>query len=150
MQNHWANSTRNCKKGGQFREEKTSPPWKSTGSHLHPPKGQTGRTGLRTATQPPPYLSDLGLHDNFVFKLENSFVLHKFESNEKVFAAMEGCFADLKKIYFSDVLKKLEHRWITCILLKGGYIKNSIATFQKFRFLLLDNYLLDHRHSYWV
>jgi len=32
-------------------------------------------------------------------------------------------FADLEKTYFSDGLKKFEHRWVKCIELKGDYVE---------------------------
>jgi len=41
--------------------------------------------------------------------LIKSLARQKFDSNEEVIAATEDCFADLEKIYISDVLKKLEH-----------------------------------------
>ncbi|EFN81558.1 hypothetical protein EAI_05840, partial [Harpegnathos saltator] len=43
--------------------------------------------------------------------------------NEEVIAATEAYFADLEKTYFSDGLKKLEHRWVKCIELKGDYVE---------------------------
>ena len=47
----------------------------------------------------------------------------KFESNGESIAATEAYFADFQKTYFSDELKKLEHRWVKCIELKGDYIE---------------------------
>jgi len=38
-------------------------------------------------------------------------------------AATEAYFADLEKTYFSDGLKKLEHRWVKFIELKGDYVE---------------------------
>jgi len=32
-------------------------------------------------------------------------------------------FSDLETTYFSDVFKKLEHRWVKCIELKGDYVE---------------------------
>ncbi|EFN89072.1 Histone-lysine N-methyltransferase SETMAR, partial [Harpegnathos saltator] len=70
----------------------------------------------------PPYSPDLAPCDFFLFpNLKKSLAGQKFESNEEVIAAMEAYFADLEKTYFSDGLKKLEHRWVKCIELKGDY-----------------------------
>jgi len=55
--------------------------------------------------------------------LKKSLAEQKFASNEEVVAATEAYFADLEKTYFSDGLKKLEHRWVKCIELKGDYVK---------------------------
>ena len=71
----------------------------------------------------PPYSPDLALCDFFLFpNLKKSLAGQKFESNEEV-AATEAYFADLQKTYFSDGLKKLEHRWVKCIELKGDYVE---------------------------
>ena len=49
--------------------------------------------------------------DFFLFpNLKKSLAGQKFESNEEVIAATKAYFADLEKTYFSDELKKLEHR----------------------------------------
>ena len=55
--------------------------------------------------------------------MKKSLAGQKFESNEEVIAATEAYFADLEKTYFSDGLKKLEHRWVKCIELKGDYVE---------------------------
>jgi len=68
----------------------------------------------------PPYTPDLAPCDFFLFpNLKKSLAGQKFASNEEVVAATEACFADLEKSYFSDGLKKLEHRWVKSIELKG-------------------------------
>ena len=60
----------------------------------------------------------------FLFpNLKKSLAGQKFESNEEVIAATEAYFAYLKKTYFSDGLKNLEHRWVMCIMLKGDYVE---------------------------
>jgi len=60
----------------------------------------------------------------FLFpNLKKSLAGQKFESNEEVIAATEAYFADLQKTCFSDGLKKLEHRWVKCIELKGDYVE---------------------------
>ena len=72
----------------------------------------------------PPYSPDLTPCDFFLFpNLKKSLAGQKFESNEEVIAATEAYFADLQKTYFSDGLKKLEHRWIKCIELKEDYVE---------------------------
>jgi len=72
----------------------------------------------------PPYSPDLAPCDFFLFpNLKKSLAGQKFESNEEVIAATEAYFADLEKTYFSDGLKKLEHRWVKCIELKGDYVE---------------------------
>jgi len=55
--------------------------------------------------------------------LKKSLAGQKFASNEEVVAATEAYFADLEKTYFSDGLKKLEHRWVKCIELKEDYVE---------------------------
>jgi len=68
----------------------------------------------------PPNTPDLAPCDFFLFpNLKKSLAGQKFASNEEVVAATEAYFADLKKTYFSDRLKKWEHRWVKCIELKG-------------------------------
>jgi len=72
----------------------------------------------------PPYSPVLDPCDVFLFpNLKKSLTGQKFASNEEVVAATEAYFADLEKTYFSDGLKKLEHRWVKCIDLKGDYVE---------------------------
>ena len=72
----------------------------------------------------PPYSPDLAPCDFFLFpNLKKSLAGQKFQSNEEVIAATEAYFADLEKTYFSEGLKKLEHRWVKCIELKGDYVE---------------------------
>ncbi|EGI60951.1 Histone-lysine N-methyltransferase SETMAR, partial [Acromyrmex echinatior] len=72
----------------------------------------------------PPYSPDLAPCDFFLFpNLKKSLAGQKFQSNEEVIAATEVYFADLEKTYFLDGLKKLEHRWVKCIELKGDYVE---------------------------
>jgi len=65
----------------------------------------------------PPYSPDLAPN------LKKSLAGQKFASNEDVVAATEAYFADLEKTYFSDGLRKLEHRWVKCIELKEDYVE---------------------------
>jgi len=72
----------------------------------------------------PQYSPDLAPCDFFLFpNLKMSLAGQKFASNEVVVAATEAYFADLEKTYFSDRLKKLEHRWVKFIELKGDYVE---------------------------
>jgi len=71
-----------------------------------------------------PYSPDFAPCDFFLFpNLKKSLAGQKFASNENVVAATEAYFADLEKSYFSDGLKKLEHRWVKCFKLKGDYVE---------------------------
>jgi len=64
----------------------------------------------------PPYSQELAPFGFFLFpSLKKSLAGQKFASNEEVVAATEAYFADFEKTYFSDGLKKLEHRWVKCI-----------------------------------
>ena len=68
----------------------------------------------------PPYSPDLAPCDFFLFpNLKKSLAGQKF----KLMAATEAYFADLGKTCFSDGLKKLEHRWVKCIELRGDYVE---------------------------
>jgi len=71
----------------------------------------------------PPYSPDLAQCDFFLFPNLKSLAGQKFASNKEVVAATEAYFADLEKTYFSDGLKKLEHRWVKCIELKENYVE---------------------------
>jgi len=66
--------------------------------------------------------------------LKKSLAGQKFASIEEVVAAPEAYFADFEKTYFSDGLKKLEHRWVKCIELKERMLRNKSPLFQNFRF----------------
>ena len=55
--------------------------------------------------------------------MKKSLAGQKFESNEEIIAPMEVYFVDHQKTCFSDGLKKLEHRWVKCIELKGDYVE---------------------------
>jgi len=72
----------------------------------------------------PPYSPGLAPCDFFLFpNLKKSLAGQKFASNEEAVAATEVYFADLEKTYFSDGLKKLEHRWVKSIELKGDSVE---------------------------
>ena len=49
--------------------------------------------------------------------------MEKEQYRSAVIAATEAYFSDLQNTYFSDGLKKLEHRWVKCIELKGDYVE---------------------------
>ncbi|KAJ8705419.1 hypothetical protein PYW08_012465 [Mythimna loreyi] len=71
----------------------------------------------------PPYSPDLAPCDFFLFpNLKKSLAGNRYGSNN-VIAATEAYFAEFDKKYFSDGLKKLEHRWALCIVLKGDYVE---------------------------
>lgn len=98
-------------KTAPFGQEKSAlSPWQRIDSHLRRRHGQTSRIRLRTAAWST-VLAKFGP------------VWRKFKSNVEVIAAKEDYFADLEKTYFSDELKKLEYRWVTCIELKGEYVE---------------------------
>ena len=68
--------------------------------------------------------SRFALCDFLLFpNLKKSLAGQKFASSEEVIAVTKAYSADLEKMYFSDGLKKLEHRWIRCIELKGDYVE---------------------------
>jgi len=72
----------------------------------------------------PPCSPDLAPCDIFLFpNLKKSLAVQKFASNEEVIAPTEAYFEDLEKTYFSDGLKKLEHRWVKCIELKADCVE---------------------------
>lgn len=72
----------------------------------------------------PPYSPDLAPCDFFLFpNLKRSLAGKKYGSNEEVIAAAEEYFAGQQKSYYTEGLKKLQHRWEKCIELKGDYIE---------------------------
>ncbi|KAG5318659.1 SETMR methyltransferase, partial [Pseudoatta argentina] len=71
-----------------------------------------------------PYSSDLASCNFFLFpNLKIWPERKKFASNEEVIVTANDYFAEFQSLYFLDCLKKLEHRWIKCINLKGDYIE---------------------------
>ena len=63
-----------------------------------------------------PYSPDLAPSAFFLFpNLKKSLAGKRFGSNEKIIDVTEAYFADLDKSYFSDGLKRLEHRLQKCI-----------------------------------
>ncbi|KAG5342282.1 SETMR methyltransferase, partial [Acromyrmex heyeri] len=70
----------------------------------------------------PPYSPDLAPCNFFLFpNLKIWPEGKKFASTEEVIATANDYFAEFQSLYFLDGLKKLEHRWIKCINLKGDY-----------------------------
>ncbi|XP_045500072.1 histone-lysine N-methyltransferase SETMAR-like [Colias croceus] len=60
----------------------------------------------------PPYSPDLAPGDFFLFpNLKKSLAGNRYGSNQEVIAATKAYFTEFEKTYFSDGLKKLEHRW---------------------------------------
>jgi len=71
-----------------------------------------------------PYSPDLAPSDFFLFpNLKKSLAGMRFGSNDEVIATTEAYFAGLDKSYFSDGLKKLEHRLEKCVELRGDYVE---------------------------
>jgi len=80
----------------------------------------------------PPYSSDLILCDFFLFpNLKIWLRGKKFSSNEEVIAAVDAYFEGLETSYFSEGIKKLEHRWTKCVELQGDYVKKWKRIFRK-------------------
>lgn len=72
----------------------------------------------------PPYSPDLAPSDYYLFpNLKKWLAGQRFCSNEEVIAKTNGYFADLDRSYYSEGIKKLQHRWTKCIGLKGDYIE---------------------------
>jgi [histone H3]-lysine36 N-dimethyltransferase SETMAR len=72
----------------------------------------------------PPYSPDLAPSDFFLLpNLKKSLAGKRFASNEEVIAATHTYFADFETSYFSDGLKRLEHRLKKCIDLRGDYVE---------------------------
>ena len=71
-----------------------------------------------------PYSPDLAPSDFFLFpNLKKSLAGKRFGSNEEVITATDAYFADLEKSFFSEGLKRLEHRLKKCIDLRGDYVE---------------------------
>ena len=72
----------------------------------------------------PPYSPDLAPSDYFLFlNMKIWLVGKRFSSNEEVIAASNEHFEEFDKNYFSEGIKKLEHRYNKCIELKGDYVE---------------------------
>ena len=72
----------------------------------------------------PTYSPDLAPCDFFLFPgVKKSLAGLKFESNEEDIAVTEAYCADLQKMCFSSGLKKLKHRRVKYIELKGDYVE---------------------------
>lgn len=72
----------------------------------------------------PPYSPDLAPCDFFLFpNLKKSLAGKRYGSNEEVIAATETYFEEFSKTYYTEGLKKLEHRWEKCIELQGDYVE---------------------------
>jgi len=128
-----------------FGEEKCAlPSWQRTGSHFRPRQGQIGRIGLRTATLSTIF-SRFGPVWLFLFlNLKKSLPGQEIASNKDVVVATEAYFADLEKSYFSDGLKKFEHRWVKGYRAKRRLCWEINRHFSKIFIFLLDaNYLSD-------
>ena len=47
----------------------------------------------------------------------------RFSSNSEIINATNAYFEEFEKSYFLEGLKKLEHRWEKCIVMKGDYVE---------------------------
>lgn len=71
-----------------------------------------------------PYSPDLAPSDFYLFpNLKRWLGGRRFTSNEEVEAETNAYFADLDASYYSEGIKKLEHRWTKCIELEGDYVE---------------------------
>lgn len=126
MPNYWADSTPNYRKSDAYLAKK-----KVLIHHDKTPVANTYADATAKLIElgykllpHPLYSPDLASCDFFLFpNLKKSFVRQKFESNEETITTTEAYFAVLQKTYFYDGLKKLEHRWVKCIKLKGDYVE---------------------------
>ncbi|KMQ87583.1 mariner transposase [Lasius niger] len=72
----------------------------------------------------PPYSPDLAPCDFFLFpNLKIWLGGKRFSSNEKAIAAVDEYFQGFETSYFSEGIKKLEHRWTKCVELEGDYVE---------------------------
>lgn len=72
----------------------------------------------------PPYSPDLAPSDFFLFpNLKIWLGGKRFSSNEEVIATVDKYFEGLETSFFSEGIKKLEHRWTKCIELQGDYVE---------------------------
>jgi histone-lysine N-methyltransferase SETMAR len=72
----------------------------------------------------PPYSPDLAPCDFFLFpNLKIWLGGKKFSSDEEVIAAVDAYFEGLETSYFSEGIKKLEHRWTKYVELQGDYVE---------------------------
>jgi len=136
MPNYWADTPPNCRKYSPiFAKKKVFFHHDNVPAHTSVlAKAKLVELGYKLLPHSL-YSPDLAPCDFFLFpNLKKSLAGQKFVSNEEVVAAIEAYFADLEKTYFSDGLKKLEHRWVKCIELKGDYVEKKITTFPKFSF----------------
>jgi histone-lysine N-methyltransferase SETMAR len=72
----------------------------------------------------PPYSPDLAPSDFCLFtKLKLFLAGQRFSSNLEAIRAVDEYCADLTKIDYRDRIMALEHRWNTCISLKGNNVQ---------------------------
>lgn len=72
----------------------------------------------------PPYSPDLAPSDFFLFpNLKKWLGGKRFSSNSEIITATNAYFEEFEKSYFLEGLKKLEHRWKKCIIMKGDYVE---------------------------
>ena len=72
----------------------------------------------------PPYSSDLAPSDFFLFPdLKTALGGQRFSSNEEAITFVNNYFAEKNAEYYSDGLKRWEHRWEKCVELQGDYVE---------------------------
>lgn len=72
----------------------------------------------------PPYSPDLAPCDFFLFPNMKKWLSgQRFSSNSEIINATNAYFEEFEKSYFLEGLKKLEHRWEKCIVMKGDYVE---------------------------
>lgn len=85
----------------------------------------------------PRYASDLAPCDVFLFpNLEILLGEKKFSPNKEIDAAVYAYFEGFETSYFSEGIKKLEHRWTKCTELQGDYLEQWKRIFRK-----IDNFI---------
>ena len=72
----------------------------------------------------PPYSPDLAPSDFFLLPhLKTALGGQRFSSNEEAIIFVNNYFAEKNAEYYSDGLKRWEHRWEKCVELQGDYVE---------------------------
>lgn len=72
----------------------------------------------------PPYSPDLAPSDYHLFpNLKKHLGGQRFHRNDEVIEAVNSYFEELDESYYSNGIKKLEHRYDKCITLLGDYVE---------------------------
>jgi len=74
--------------------------------------------------QHPPYSPDLAPSDYYLFpNLKKHLAGTKFDSDNDVIEAVEGYLDMQEEGFYSEGIRRLQHRWTKCVELQGGYIE---------------------------